>query len=891
MKTTHRIMLGVGCLLLVAAFVTVAGSRPAPDRPLTKVAELQSRAADYAAAAESARDNGLYRDLKGRTTGAQARLNADRDIELMGVDRNGLPRFYRVQNLNAARTISTDDVWAGGSAGFSLDGANTTGELIVWDAGAVLTSHQEFGGRVTIGDGTVTTHYHATHVAGTLVASGVDPLAIGMSHAANLVSYDWTNDESEMAAAAAAGMLVSNHSYGYTAGWSQSGTDPYDWYWYGDVNLSENEDNGFGFYYDNARDMDQITYNAPYYLICKSAGNDRNDSGPSVGEGHWYWNPSLGDWEWSTVTRAADGGATGYDTVPYGGTAKNILCVGAVYDIAAGYTYPSDVAMSSFSGWGPTDDGRIKPDIVANGISLRSSMDDADNSYAGLSGTSMASPNAAGSAHLVAQYYRSSHDNQKALSSTLRALLIHTADEAGTNPGPDYSFGWGLMNTRAAIETVQDDSTDTERIVEDTLANGDTDTLRFYCDGTGPFGVTIAWTDPAGTVPGWSLDPTTPNLVNDLDLKVYRESDSTLFSPWILDPANPANAATNGDNTRDNVEQVRIDSPTPGWYSVQISHKGNIGSGQAYSVIQSGSTEAPPAFSIPYTDDFSADAGWVATHPSDFSIASTTLNWHVDRAYEQKFYLNLNPYTGDFTHEGDVFLISSTGDFQFISGLANSLSGGTSPTDYEGVFVMISGFDSAVWLSVLQVSGADTYQSALIPFTTGKLNHFELQVVGGEYKLTVFETGTEVDSVTGTLGYPVGAYSYIAIGGPGNSDTPTADGIFDNLVVTDVTTWTPGASAPTVTNVEFAQRTDGSGIVDVVYDLEDGDSATVTVTFEASSDSGATWDLVTTTVSGDIGTEVVPGVGKTIEWDFAADNPGLFLPDCVVRVTAEDGTP
>lgn len=892
MNTKLRILLGVCCLLPAAVIVATAGSRPAPDRPVTRVAELRSQADRYAAAAEAARDNVLFRDLKSRATGPQARLNADPDIELMGVDERGIPRFYRVQNLNAARTISTDDVWAGGGAGFALDGANVSGELAVWDAGAVRTTHQEFGGRVTLGDSPSSTHYHATHVAGTMVASGVDPQAIGMSQAAYLVSYDWSDDETEMANAAAAGLLVSNHSYGYTAGWSQSGTDPYDWYWYGDINLSQDEDNGFGFYYNNARDMDQIMYDAPYYLICKSAGNDRNDNGPSAGEGHWYWNPSLGDWAWTTtITRDPDGGATGYDTVPYGGVAKNILTVGAVYDIAAGYTYPSDVVMSSFSGWGPTDDGRIKPDIVANGISLRSSMDDADNSYAGLSGTSMSSPNASGSINLITQYYRDSHGGETALSSTIKALVIHTADEAGTDPGPDYSFGWGLMNTLSAVQTVQDDSTDTDRIVEAGLANGEADTLRFYCDGGDPFKVTIAWTDPAGTVPGWSLDPATLMLVNDLDLRVYRESDGTTFYPWILDPANPADAATTGDNFRDNVEQVLIDSPEPSWYSVVVTHKGSIGAGQDYSLIHSGSTDAPASVSIPYTDDFAADAGWVTSHPSDFSVESGYLSWHADRSYEQQCYLYLDSYTGDFRHEGDIFLFTNSGDFRLLSGLANNLAGGTSPTDYEGVFVMVGADGPDVQLWVMQVAGANTFESSPIAFTAGKLNHFELQVVGGEFKLTVYDAGSVVDSVTGTLPYGTFAYEYIALGGPGDGGSATADGSYDNLLVSDVTTWVPGGSAPTVSNVAFAQRTDGSGLVDVTYDLQDLDSATVAVTLEASSDGGATWDLTVATVSGDVGAAVAPGAGKAIVWDFAADNPGLFLPGCTVRVTADDGTP
>ena len=80
----------------------------------------------------------------------------------------------------------------------------------VWDGGGVLTTHQEFGGRVTQIDSPGSTHYHSTHVAGTMVAGGVDSLATGMSYVASLMAYDWDFDDAEMAAAAANGLNVSN---------------------------------------------------------------------------------------------------------------------------------------------------------------------------------------------------------------------------------------------------------------------------------------------------------------------------------------------------------------------------------------------------------------------------------------------------------------------------------------------------------------------------------------------------------------------------------------------------------------------------------------------------------------------------------------------------------
>ena len=526
----------------------------------------------------------LYYDLLRGDTEAQRTLNQNPDIELMYIDERGRPVFYIAQNLNAARTISTDDVWPGGSAGFSLSGSGTgLGELCVWDAGGVLTTHQEFGSRVTQMDAPGTTHYHSTHVAGTMVAAGVDAGAKGMSYQGTLAAYDWNSDDSEMASAAASGMNISNHSYGYATGWYSSGS----WYWFGDTTISTTEDYGFGFYGSTARTWDSIACAAPYYTIVKSAGNDRNDYGPGPGGGHWVWDPGIGNWVWSTGTRDPDGGSDGYDCIPWNGTAKNIITVGAVHDIPGGYTCPGDVVMSDFSGWGPADDGRIKPDLVANGISLHSCDDAGNSSYTDLSGTSMSAPNVSGSLNLLVRYYEATHGDSTPLSSTVKATVIQTADEAGANPGPDYEFGWGLMNTTKAAQLIEADSQGSAHIIEASLTNGETDQYCIYNGGSDPVRITLVWTDPPGTPPSPSLNPTAPMLVNDLDLSLEHVPTSIVYYPYTLDPGNPGNSASAGDNTRDNVEQVHVSSPASGAYQISVSHKGVLAAAQHYSVVSS----------------------------------------------------------------------------------------------------------------------------------------------------------------------------------------------------------------------------------------------------------------------------------------------------------------
>lgn len=681
-------------LLLLAALCLAGTALAAPPRvgravPAegTRLVELQEFA-DVLQQRAAARRTPTYFELIQRTTGPQAALNLDRDLKLVGM-ADGRPLFYHVNNLVAAASVGADAIWPGGSAGLNLDGANLRGELAIWDAGAVRVSHQEFGGRVVVQDASPATHYHATHVAGTLSAAGVDPAAKGMSYASLLDSYDWVDDEVEMALAASNGLLVSQHSYAFVAGWRWDSTDSV-WYWYGDVDLSTTEDAGFGSYSVYTQEWDQIAHDAPYYLISKSAGNDRNDYGPTPGDEHYFWNPAINDWDLSTAVRDADGGGDGFDTITYKGNAKNILTVGAVLDVPGGYAGPGSVVMSSFSNWGPTDDGRIKPDIVANGVGLYSSIDSGDADYASYSGTSMAGPNAAGALHQVAQYWIDVHGSP-ARSATLKALAIHTAEECGANDGPDYAYGWGLLNVEAAAGRVTADAAFDQTVVESVLADGQADTLTLWADGLDAIKATLVWNDVPGTPPPWSLNDPTPMLVNDLDLRIERVTDSTLFLPWTLNPVNRYAAAQHGDNVLDNVERIDVSPIQVGEYRVIVSHKGSL-----------------------------------------------------------------------------------SGGFQFYS------------------------------------------------------------------------------LVTGGLG---------ALPAP-----------------------------PQVSNVAFAQRTDGSGLVDVSFDLADDDSPLVLVFLLASDDGGATFDLVTTSATGDLGVAVPVGAGKSIVWDFAADNPGVYLDEVVVRIHVLDGS-
>ena len=505
---------------------------------------------------------------------------------------DGLPVFYVTSNLEEARAVSADRLWPGGDAGLALTGAGVTVGL--WDGGAVRTDHVELAGRTSKGDQAYSVSGHATHVAGTIMAAGVDPAAQGMAGGAQLQFFDFSRDRAEMATAAAQGLRLSNHSYGQAFGWIANLRGDGRWGWLGNTAVSATVDYRFGSYDWMAAEWDDIAYHAPHYLMVKAAGNDRGQ-GPVPGEPHWVLDRELSQWVLSTEARERDGGPLGYASITDAGNAKNVLTVGAAASMSGPYTRPDDVQMTSFSGWGPTDDGRLKPDLVTDGVDVYSTSSAASTAYAPMTGTSSAAPVATGSVALLLELERTLRGANPYRSSTLKALLVHTADEAGAHPGPDYAFGWGLLNTYRAARVMQQSAQhDDFNIREAPLAQGGALAIPVYTDGSEPLRVTIAWIDPAGAPAPAAAGPQPPALVDDLDLRIVGPG-GTYYLPWTLDPARPDAPAALADNVRDNVEQVLVAAPAPGWYTVQVTHKGLLDAGQQVVsvVVTGGGPEAP----------------------------------------------------------------------------------------------------------------------------------------------------------------------------------------------------------------------------------------------------------------------------------------------------------
>ena len=232
--------------------------------------------------------------------------------------------------------------------------------------------------------------------------------------------------------------------------------------WMGNIGICGQEDFRFGIYNVLTREIDSTVYSSSSLLPVWAAGNDRGDPAPVQ---HFENDPVLGFIATDRI-RPADGGAAGYDSMPPDSVAKNILTVGSVGDLVGGWVPGSNPQPSPFSAFGPTDDGRIKPDICANGEGVYSAG--FSSPYVTFNGTSQAAPSIVGALglqiQLIQRFRGTAYQPPAAL---LKVLMMHTADDMLT-VGPDYRSGYGEANAqRARVCSEERDSGSWSRHADD----------------------------------------------------------------------------------------------------------------------------------------------------------------------------------------------------------------------------------------------------------------------------------------------------------------------------------------------------------------------------------------------------------------------------------------
>lgn len=452
-------------------------------------------------------------------------------------------------------------------------GRNYTGDgigVLVRDDG-IVGPHIDFQGRIDNSNAITSGPTHGDGVAGILAGAGnLDPLMRGMAAGSTVYISNYVANFQDPATTnliTSGEVQITNSSYsdGCNAG-----------------------------YTTNSQTVDQQTKNTPTLLHVFSAGNN--------GTANCSYGAGSG---WGNITGGHKQG-------------KNVIATANVF---------FDGSLANSSSRGPAYDGRIKPDISANGQNQNST--DENNSYLVFGGTSGASPGIAGISAQLYEAYADANTGALPQSALIKSALLNTANDYG-NVGPDFKFGWGMVNGLRAAKLIEDN-----HYLNATISQGINNTHNIVVPaGTKQVRFMVYWSDPAAA-PGASTC-----LINDLDLSILNPSSSTLL-PWILDPTpNSTNLnapATNGIDHLNNMEQVLINNPIAGNYTVQINGY-NVPMGPqeyfvVYEIIDENITVTYPNMSEKFVPGETESLHWDAVNTSgSFTLDYSTNNgstWNV----------------------------------------------------------------------------------------------------------------------------------------------------------------------------------------------------------------------------------------------------------------------
>ena len=363
--------------------------------------------------------------------------------------------------------------------------------------------HVDFTGRL-IDFGPPEYAYHGTHVHGTVGGAGyVADYHAGYAPRSTIIAQNLSGIlKNAPTYVNDYGMVLTNNSYGSIVG-----------------------DCDYMGYYDlQSNVLDQMSISYPNLQNVFAAGND-------------------GGLTCSPFPSAFRTVLSGYQT------AKNVITVGAT---------GRDAVITGFSSRGPVKDGRLKPEITADGLWTISTIP--DDWYSVQSGTSMAAPAITGGLALLYEKYRLLNSGSDPKNGLMKALICNGAKDLGNN-GPDYTYGFGWMDLLRSVDMLSNN----HYFISSLNNDGDNQYVINVPANTAQLKITLYWNDPAAAV------YSTQALVNDLDLELTAPGPATIL-PYKLDsvPSNVNNAATQAADHINNIEQIIVSNPTTGNYTIDI---------------------------------------------------------------------------------------------------------------------------------------------------------------------------------------------------------------------------------------------------------------------------------------------------------------------------------
>ena len=442
-------------------------------------------------------------------------------------------------NINAMRSYYTTD----------LDGS---GQIVAVADSGLDEDHGDFGSRVIgnvdlIGDGSTADAHsgHGTHVSCTVLGDGSRGTYSGVAPEAELYFQAMENDNNgNFQWSSINNMLNTAFNQGariHTNSWGSSSSN--DWGKY--TSSSEDVD-------DRTRYYDQYYSGREGLSVLFAAGNDGPDSG----------------------------------TVGSPGTAKNTITVGNSQNRYQGA--PNSIMDGSSRG--PVDDGRIKPDIVAPGGYVRSCRAQeatdiggatwSNTWYLEYTGTSMATPNAAGTAALIREYITEISQRPEPQGALVKALMILGARDVGTRDIPNMDEGWGRIDLKSTLAPNNGRGiwVDDRSVLS---SSGNSKSYNFNITSPGqPFKAVLAWSDERGS------RFSNTQLVNNLNLLITTPS-GVEYKGNEFSQGRSIQGGTY--DTLNNVEVVLIDSAEAGTWTVKVTDSQHSGSkAQPYAIAVSG---------------------------------------------------------------------------------------------------------------------------------------------------------------------------------------------------------------------------------------------------------------------------------------------------------------